>query len=195
MKKILLGVFLIALTVGLVSGAAYALFFDTVTVSGIAITTGNADLRINGDDNLAGLVINDIYPNWQDGQLFYLSNKSLSNIGLDVTSKLTVKSGSTGWNALKDKMYVRVIEYAEVGSAGNDLTDKVAGNAGTITHDTGWYKLSDWDVNTYTLSGSAIAQSGDRYYVVWGWVDNTAGNEIAGKNVTLTYQIYGTQHP
>jgi hypothetical protein len=192
LKKILLGVFLIALTVGLVSGAAYAAFQDTIDVTGIAITTGNADLDINGDEGIASLKVDNIYPNWQDGQLFYLSNESLSAIGLDITATLTGKSG--WWTGLKDKMYVRVIEYSSEGNATWDLGDHIAGNNGAITHDTGWKTLAEWDINTYLLSGSAIAPTNDRYYVVWGWIVNTAGNEIASKTVNLSYRIYGTQH-
>jgi inosine-uridine nucleoside N-ribohydrolase len=46
MKKILLSILAIALTVGTVSASAYALFTDTANISGITITSGNADLQV-----------------------------------------------------------------------------------------------------------------------------------------------------
>jgi len=46
MKKIFMSILAIALTIGAVSGTAYALFSDTTSISGITITSGNADLQV-----------------------------------------------------------------------------------------------------------------------------------------------------
>jgi len=49
LKKIIFSFLAIALTIGVVSGTAYALFFDTATVAGISVTAGSADIKISGD--------------------------------------------------------------------------------------------------------------------------------------------------
>ena len=194
MKKILLSVLAITLTVGLVSGAAYAVFSDTAEVNGIAISTGNADLRINGANNLSNaLDVDNVYPGWMDGEKFYLTNNSSSNIGLEVTAKIREKSQD--WNILKDEIKVRVLEYVNESHANNDLNDGKPGeNISTPpTKDTGWKTLEEWKASEKEITGSPISQNDTRYYVVWGYVNSSAGNNIAQKNVRVNYDLVGTQ--
>lgn len=186
----------IALTVGLVSGAAYAVFSDTVEVNGIAITAGNADLRIgmNGGewngvtDYLMDL--EDIYPGYMTGDKFRLINESSSAIGLDVEGRLTAKSGN--WDILKNKVEVAVVEYSSEGWA-NNAADTNTVNNGHITESTGWKTLNWWFNNDGEITGSPIAQGAERHFVLWYRVDGDAGNEIAEKNVNLNITLTGTQ--
>lgn len=194
MNKILLSVLAIVLTVGIVSGTAYALFSDTVTVSGVTLATGNADLKINGDNDTLGplaLSTSKTYPGWMDGQYFTLDNKSGADIGLAVTARIT--SASDDWGVLNSIVQVAVIEYAGPGSANNDLADKIPGNAGTILANTGWKTLADWHNVTPTSIGTTIPKGGTHHFVLWGMIPTSAGNAIAGKTVGTNWLLTGTQ--
>lgn len=193
MKRILFSILAIVLTVGAASGTAYALFSNTVTVSGVTLATGNADLKINGtNDSLLAVALStsNTYPGWQDGQYFTLDNKSTSDIGLAVTAKISGHSGS--WDALKDVVQVAVIEYGGSSGAMSDLSDKVPGNAGTILANTGWKSLTDWEAAAVSI-GTTIPKDGTHHFVMWARVLATADNGIAGKTVSTNWLLTGTQ--
>lgn len=198
MKKIYLSILAIVLTVGMVSGAAYALFNDTVAVSGLTVTTGNADLKVNGDDsstNGLGFSMQDIYPGWMDGKRFYLTNKSQSDISLDLSTILSTYTNNTtsDYHYLKDQVSIAILEYSSGAEANTDLTDGIPGNT-TNTHNTGWKTLAEWKDSSKKISSSPLAKDAYRYYIIWAKVDSGAGNEIAEKNLTTNFVITGEQH-
>jgi len=192
MNKILISILGIILTIGVVSGTAYALFSDTATVSGVTLTTGSADLKINDADSLPAVALStsNTYPGWIDGQPFKLTNASTSPIALDVTSRITSKTGS--WTTLSPVVEVAIVEYSDAGQAAGAVAAKNPA-AGTWTASTGWKSLADWYAVTPTVIGTTIDQSTDHYFVMWGRIPTTAGNEISGLTVSTNWVLTGTQ--
>jgi len=192
MKKIYLSIMAIVLTVGLVSGATYALFSDTVTISGLTVTAGNADLQINLTTNNTNegfvnnwstpLSYNDLYPGFEGNGDFWLRNISDSNISLRPVARLTSAGGD--WTALKDKIQLRV----------TDLTNG--------SYSWGWQTLAWWnsEARTLTDTNGILAEALDlntafsHDFKIEVKVLESAGNEIADKNLTnITFEIVATQ--
>lgn len=177
----------IAMTVGLVSGAAYALFSDTATISGVTMATGNADLKISGDTETTGYDdnfvfpagfntnISAIFPGFEDYANLWLKNDSDSHIKLDVTARLTSAGGD--WGTLKDVLQIKVIADSKDGAS------------------TGWKTLAEWnaDGGVY-FPGDDIDQGAFRKYYVYFRVPSTATNTIADKALSnVTFVLTATQ--
>lgn len=193
MKKILGSLIAIVLTIGLVGTAAYALFSDTVTVSGLTITTGTADLEIsfNGNDNafyeeshnFENLVLADnVYPGYTNSATFYLRNVSTSDISLRPSTRLTAATGD--WGALSNVVQIRV----------TDVTDS--------NYSWGWQTLAWWNAVDRTITNTAgvnyeadpTGTANAHEYQIEIRVPTTAGNEISGLSLTdITFVITGTQ--
>lgn len=189
MKKILLSILAIALTVGTVSASAYALFSDTASVAGMAFTSGNADVQIALDNSASGAygtnfaetatfgdtlnsyLFGKLYPGYENWGYFRLKNNSASAIPLALTGQL--KDGVTGnWAELKDKVQIRI-----------------AKEDGTWI--TGWYSLSDWNSASRSLGSLAINET-LTYRIYVKMLD--AGNDFANKTLSgVQFDIVGTQ--
>jgi predicted ribosomally synthesized peptide with SipW-like signal peptide len=189
MKKILLSVLAIALTVGVVSGTAYALFTDTASVNGITFTSGNADLRVALDNANSGpfgtpfgesqtfsnalnsYLFGYMYPGYENWGYFRLDNNSASAIPLTLTGQL--KNGVSGnWVELKDKIQVKMTK-----GDGNYLTE--------------WYTLDQWNSAPRSLGSLDIDET--LTYRIYVRV-LAAGNEIANKTLSsVQFDFVGTQ--
>lgn len=185
MKKIVISILAIVLTVGVVSSSAYALFSSNVNVSGITFSTGNADLvlydggtdmlisdfipSLNGSNKLKSL-----YPGFRDYTNVDFYNNSASDIGLNLKMRLTSADGS--WGDLNNKIYVAITPKG-VEPTGAD-----------------WHTLSAWNAAPISF-GTVLDHDGlrDSYRVSFA-VDDNAGNEIAGKSMpNVTFVVTGTQ--
>ena len=163
MKKILLSVLGIVLAVGVVSGAAYALFSTTATVSGITISSGNAGLAIYDGGtwtpinefvvSLNNKLVN-LYPGFTDYTNVDFYNNSNSNIGLDLKMQLTHADGD--WSDLSNKIYIAV-------------TLQGGDPAGS------WYTLAQWNANPISF-GTTLNAGAKVTYKVSFLVDGNAGN-------------------
>lgn len=187
MKKILMALMTIAITIGLASGAAYALFSDTATVSGIAIGSGNADLMISAmnattgfDDDLVfpsefNTALSNLYPGFEDRAEIWLRNDSASHILLDINGRLTSASGD--WGALKDVIQIRV--------QADDLSGPV----------TSWKTLAEWNATGGVhFPGDDIGQNEVKKYWVYLRVPSSATNSIADKSMSdVTFVLTATQ--
>lgn len=192
MKKILLSILAIALTVGTVSASAYALFSDTATVGGMTFTSGNADVQV-ALDKLGGAtyetgfansvnfwgalnskLFGNMYPGFQEWGYFRIKNNSASNITLNLTGQL--RNGVTGnWDALKDKIQIRITK-----EDGSDLT--------------GWVTLSDWNSTPRSLGSLPKSETPSTYRIYVQIPRDGVGNEIAGKTLSdVNFDIVGTQ--
>ena len=197
MKKIYLSILAIVATVGIVSGAAYALFSDTVTVSGLTVSTGNADLELNysgdnadehysPDDNIIiSYIVDGLYPGFEDNANFHLRNISDSDFYLRPKIKLT--NAGTDWATLKDVIQIKI-------------TDKGTDNTGTYSW--GWQNLSWWNTEHRTISDNPGIQnetnSDDTLYAhnykIEVKVLESAGNSISGKTLSnVTFEIVADQ--
>jgi len=196
MKKILLSVLAIALTVGVVSGTAYALFTDTITVQGVTVTSGNADLNIYDggsstaiDDEssptsdivmfLNSKLVN-LYPGLVDYTEMDFENKSASEISLDLSFQITNTGGN--WNLLKDQIYIGIYPDGTYSSTNLPVT--------------GWHTLSYWaDAARYFDSANPLTKAeGKRKYDIFVKVSSAADNTIANKTVSGNLVFTGTQH-
>lgn len=192
MKKILLGIVGVIMTVGLVSGAAYALFSDTVEVKGISIASGNADLQMKVGNSYEDSVdltafsswTSGLYPGKADWGSFVLRNNSTSDIGLKLSMKLTAADGNWNSNNLK-----KVVEFY------------IADDSSKPSHAyTSWYTLEEWNAADRPFNVT-LAQNEEKTFRIYYRVrttykdsGNPVGNEVAGKSVTgIKFLITGTQ--
>lgn len=180
MKKVFAGIFGLVLVVGMVAGAAYALFSDTVTVSGITFATGTADLQIavTGDTWEESAPLNltvNLVPGKSQSATFKLKNNS-SNPDLDMVIKARLTSAQTDWNALKD--YIEIIVLS---------TDPAA--------ETGWKTLAEWNAaEGIELPGGLLDQGTEETYQVLVRLQSGAPNTLQNKSVTdIIFVITGTQ--
>ena len=195
MNKIVLSVLAIALTVGVVSGTAYALFSDTVQVNGITLATGNADLRVSQNymgpysESLSfhGLFEHDkMYPGYgQAGDkctTFWLENVSTADIALTLSAQLPnggVTENPVGsWDALKN--------VVQVGLDDGDPSSPMV-----------WRTLAEWNASPGGFDGQIPHQfvfPGNPKLAKICVKVGDAGNEIANKGLTnVTFDITGTQ--
>lgn len=190
MKKILLSMFAVVFAVAAVGSTAYALFSDTVAVEGLTLATGSADLKVNGANNLPAptLSVTNVYPGWQNGVVFNMSNVSTAPIALDVVAQVTDHSGN--WGLLSPVVQVAVVGYASEGDALAAVANQNPGLA-AVTN-TGWQTLATWDASAQALT-SALAQGSTKYFVLWGTVPSSATNDVANKTVTVDFTVTGTQ--
>lgn len=189
MKKILLSILAIALTVSTVSATAYSLFTDTASVQGMTFTSGNADVQVALDklgggtyetsfsDNVSfwsalnSHLFGNLYPGKEDWGYFRLKNNSASAIPLALTGKL--KNGVSGdWEGLKDKIQIGITK---------DNGDGI----------TGWHTLNEW--NSAPISMGSLAINEILTYKIYVRVLD-AGNEIANMKLSsVQFDIIGTQ--
>ncbi|MCL5784255.1 MAG: hypothetical protein M1142_02790 [Patescibacteria group bacterium] len=196
MGKIISGLLGLVMVVAVVSGTAYAVFSDQVQVSGVTLSTGNADLQIwDGDgwqESLSSaLFTGNTYPGWQQGQYFALQNNSASNIGLDVTARLT-SAPSGNWGLLSPIVQVAVVQYDSQAAA---LAAVAANNPGLggVDASTGWQTLAAWNASPIAISTNLLkGAQGD--FVIWGKIPSDAGNSIANQSLTTDWVLIGTQH-
>jgi hypothetical protein len=186
MKKIILSVLAIVLTVGVVSGAAYALFSSTVTVSGITFFTGYAGLKVT--DSQSTVLVSDsaysaamtaklgnLYPGFQDYTNVDFLNNSSSNIGLNLSMQLTSAGGN--WGELSNMLYIAVTPQ------------------GTAPTGSDWHTLAAWNAAPINF-GTTLAHNATSSYRISFAVDSTADSSIANMQLTgVTFVLTGTQAP
>jgi predicted ribosomally synthesized peptide with SipW-like signal peptide len=202
MKKIILGVLGIVAAVGVASGAAFALFSDTATISGVTIAAGNADIKVadyfthpdgyadswSGSLNIGGVYPGFVVPNSFD---LWVKNFSTSPIGLNLTFRLTTLP--SGWG-----------NYLTYGA--QMLIQQDGGG------NTGWLSTPYWANNDVVLPGGPLTQGNERKYYIYIRVPNNygqdeasyaggpavhtvIGNEIAGQSLTgSVFTLTGTQN-
>jgi len=181
MKKISLSIFAIVLTIGLVASTAYALFSDTVQVSGITISSGNADLMIYAygttdpiEGSLSLVTLPPLYPGYTENFKLDFKNNSTSSINLNLTAKLTHAEGD--WNSLKDKI---MLAYSDTGT-GDEPTSA-------------WRTLDFWYTNGITIGTPLTKLEGIKTYKFFVKVldfNNTFANKILSN---MSFEITGTQ--
>ncbi len=192
MKKILIGIGQIVLTVALVSTAAYALYSDDVSVSGLTLSTGSADLQINGQQSISNaLNVSNVFPGWTQGVAFELENESSGDISLDTAARLVSATGD--WATLGPVVEVAVVEYDTAQHAADAVAANDPGLAGVV-NSTGWLTLATWNGGTPTAFGTTIDTTTPHQYALWGRLPTSADNTTSGKSVTVNYVITGTQH-
>jgi len=186
MKKILLSLALIALTIAGVTAATVAYFSDSGAVLGTTFSTSTMDLGIdnNPDGNIynwvdnftSGQTISGLYPGYPNKGEHNWQVLDLKNIGT-VDGNVTIQLNATSWSALGDNL-VFTISYD-------------SGNVGTwVPVTTG--TLAQFKDNTYTLGGFTSVsndlggQTGKMSSVKIEWsIPASAGNGIQGKSVTI----------
>ena len=193
MKNIIKSLVIVVAVAAVAGMATYSYFSDSVVVSDITLSSGNADLKISDNassgfqDNVdaSSFAMNEVYPG-QDllpgGYNFYLKNESDSAIGLDTYFKLQTTSG----------------DYALCDAV--DLKLKKMGMGG---YETDWHSLCWWRDN-FTGNGwrmmnttgepEVIPQNGVHGWTAYAKVDENAGNEIQGQTLGLNITFFAEQH-
>ncbi|MEA3355223.1 MAG: SipW-dependent-type signal peptide-containing protein [Patescibacteria group bacterium] len=199
-KKIIISLSMIALTIAGVTSATIAYFNDTVTVTGVTIAMGTADLESNHttdntdsgyDTNSTDLIdlnltIPGLYPDFEASGNIWLRNISGSPIDLRPYTRLTAATSLNGddWSLLKDQIEIKI----------TDLND---GN-----YSLGWQTLEWWNSELRPISnttGITVEASSDgvansHNYTIEARVKSDAGNDIQGKSLTgVTWEIIGEQ--
>lgn len=203
MKKIIISVLAIVLTMGAVTGTAYALFSDNATIQGVTINSGNAALRFDvstsgpGLDggptlNLSSFTIPKIYPGFAQNGSLWLMNLSQSNIALHVTGRLT---SATTWDpTLAGKIYLNVV--AKNGYGAGPYTPTGSPTA----YETGWQSLATWNTTDIAfptdIPHDMVSHNNHWGYDVYMAVDSNADNSIANKTLGgVVFTLTGTQVP
>jgi len=151
-KSILKSLFLIVVTVAVVSGATYAAWTAQAKVEGNTFSTGSAALKLYGNlagtpgvnanltDLLPGNSFDDVYPNWEEYYPAKLYNSGTVNL------KTTVKGVYVSQTAaLQDYIKVAVYKW-------NDDGDGVyeEGEKETLAYQN-WKTLREWRTNPILL--------------------------------------------
>lgn len=189
MKKIIISVVAIALAIGVVSSSAYALFSDSVTVSGVTIKSGSAVLQVKNTPQGAfgdtatfnNTVLNTMmYPGFTSPTFgtFWLKNSSTANIGLSIKGKIL--DGATGdWDALKDVIQLRFTNVYASPQPGP----------------TEWKTLNEWYQTGFALPQFLVPVGDDDEFVIEARMLD-ADNSVAGKTLSnITFEFTGTQIP
>lgn len=193
MKKIMLSILAIALTVSAVSGTAYALFSDTVNVAGMTITSGNANLGIYDktgevytpatDWSVKSALINKLgnfYPGKVDYTELWFKNESKSDIPLSLQVKINVLGGYSWNDDLAKKISVSI---SETGSSTDIPTS-------------GWVSL-DW-LKTYSLTfGDLVKPSISKDYKLYKMfikMDKGVDSNLASKILSGDLVFTATQN-
>ncbi|MGB9706565.1 MAG: hypothetical protein ACPLXP_00615 [Microgenomates group bacterium] len=202
-KRIIASLAMIALVIAGVTSATVAYFSDTVTVTGVTVAMGTADLELNHtttntdegyDANSSdlinlGLNVGGLYPGLTVNGNVWLRNVSQSPIALRPYARLTRADSPHGddWTLLKDKIEIRI-------------TDK--GHDGSGTYSWGWRTLEWWHTESRPVSDPVgiLPESNpdgvdkSHQYLIEARVRSDAGNEIQGKSLTnVTWEIVGQQ--
>lgn len=187
MKKIIMSVLAIALAVGVVSSAAYALFTDTVNVAGITMTSGNANLVIMDKDtntfvsesSYSGALsskLQNLYPGKVDYATMTFTNSSNSNIGLNLTAQLT----NSNWTSLGEQVQMTIVD-----NSFNSLN----------VPNSGWHTLNEWRANPIAFGATLTHSTSVDYKVFIKFVDGTSAvnNAVAGNSLGGNLTFTGTQ--
>ena len=183
MKKIFPSLLLIALVVASVTASAFALFASTTHVNGLTFSTGNADLQIssNGIAWASTLTLNPAYTNMAVGfsntQTFYLKNNSLSNINLNIFTKIidgNIDNNASSWGIIGDKINVSFEKFD--GSVWNNLSSNT---------------LSDLKNPGYSLEALSVGST-QKYQIVVT-TSNLDNNDVGQSLSDLSFQFTGTQ--
>lgn len=186
MKKIFMSILAIALTIGAVSGTAYALFSDTASVAGISISSGNANLEIYDGGTttpIANLIsalngaLKNLYPGFTDYTTIKLANESTSNIGLDLKVQLTNVGGD--WSSLYNQVQLAIVPKGEHNNV-------------NPPEDAHFADLNHWS-DAARAFGTTVDYNTFAEYNVFIKVKSAAGNEIAQKALSGNLVFTGTQ--
>lgn len=199
MKKIIGGILGIFLVIGIVAGTGYALFSDTVSISGMVLGTANPNLQIRTDEDgytawatSLNFYNNDVFapllPGEYDWGEFYLRNISDGTTDpLDMNISARITSAGGDWGVLSGAVQMAICIYDEA----------APNHCGAVN--TGWKTLAQWNASSYDLPGNPLPQGpettniGTHYAIVF-FVDSTYTNSIANKTITnMNILIEGEQ--
>jgi len=191
MKKKILTFSIIAVLAVIAVGATYAYFSSSVTIEGISITSGNANLKIlvEGDEGYiddptiisqyAQAMLANLYPGQSGEQDFFLKNTSASPISLDTYFKLEKTDGS---DILADAIELKL--------------KRMDG------YESGWHSIFWWADNSPGKGWrmmenpgepEVIAQNEMHGWTLYGRVRADAGNEIENQTLGLSATINAEQ--
>ncbi len=191
MKKKILTLSIIAVLAVIAIGATYAYFSSSVTISGITLTSGNADLKIlveyDGsytDDptiisQYAQAMLANLYPGQSGEQDFFLKNTSSSPISLDTYFKLEKTNGD---DMLADAIELKLKRMNGYESGWHSITWWVDNSPG-----------KGWRMMEKTGEPEVIKQNEIHGWTLYGRVRADAGNEIADQTLGLSVTINAEQ--
>jgi hypothetical protein len=196
MIKIYSGILGIFAVVAIVAASAYALFSDTVTLSGIALgtVTPNLEVGLNVSDtmvwqssfSLTGYnLFEPLLPGEVEWGEFWLRNTSNGTVDpMNMNLKATLTGTPSGnWNLLKDAILMRVCIY-----------DSTPGEHCDTDNTTEYHTLATWNSTDIALPGSALIQGTTTHYAINFLIPASYSNEIAGKQITgVNFAVTGTQ--
>ncbi|MCL4390478.1 MAG: hypothetical protein M1484_00320 [Patescibacteria group bacterium] len=200
MKRILLSLVMILAAATMVAGATRAYYTDSVTLSGITFSTGNADLKLtqiithqwwdgtvsyttpadSGWTTYASGQFSET--NWYPGQTvtdgFYVGNFSTAQIGLTPTVSLTGYSQS-------------------VGGMDNVFLMRIHGTG----YDSGWQTINWWRNNSFTMpniawvAGTPPNPNGSYSGYIDVQMDPSAGNSYQSAAMSFNLLFNAAQTP
>jgi hypothetical protein len=183
MKKILFGFLGIMMVVAVVASSARALFFSTVNINNVAISSGNANLEFslssNGpwtsDFTFVPWIAENIAPGYENHATFYVRNNSSADIDLKLSALLKVARGDWGPFNLWTTVWV---------------------GDSTGTTGSGYHTLTEWATTPGIDLGITVPHGGTPQAMgLYLKVSIDADNSFANKWISTDWTITGTQTP
>lgn len=175
------------LSLGLVAGAAstgtFAFWTDEATVTGITLSTGTLDLKLNGQDNIAGytnLNVSNMIPGQSSAAVLTVNNAGTTDFTYTAT---TTASNADGKN-LRGALVVKVTGGTVSGS---NPTATCTGSTLACTGTT----LNGGLVNT----ARALAAATNESLCIQVSLPSGAGNALQGASTAVTMTFNAVQAP
>ena len=193
MKSILKSLFLIIVTVVVVSGATYAAWTAQAKVEGNTFSTGNAALQVRHagtawGQTIPGPIFNNLYPDWTQDYSVKVHNKGTVNLMLSLKGE--VGSGWSDPKNLRGKISVEVREFT-------DLNNNWHFDSGEGTKNLGIKTLQAW--LSESLVGSQVDAGEQQCYLlrfsVGDLADSFQGATLSGYNFVFDGTTAGTTQP
>jgi predicted ribosomally synthesized peptide with SipW-like signal peptide len=131
LKKILLSLGTILLTLGVVTGATWAYFKDQAVLDDNTYATGILEIRLNGQESLPGFNVTNAYPGLVASKVFTLANYGAPHFAgpstLDAKGLTATAGFEAGDSVLYDSLEARLYANAGWGGCSNGGVNFVAG--------------------------------------------------------------------
>jgi len=189
MKKILLPLLMIALVATAVGGATYAVFSDQAILGPNTFTTGVLEIRLDGQERLAGFNVTNAAPGDSVEKVFTLSNYGAPWFAgpstLDAKGLLATTSKTSGDEGLYNILTAKLYANAGWGGCSNSVPF-VAGKGCQVysgllkdMNKADILNATQWGVHPALAHGNSLTMTLDVELPI------ATGNEMQGKSSTF----------
>ncbi|MDP3997284.1 MAG: TasA family protein [bacterium] len=190
MKRILISAFTVFAVAAMVAGATQAVFSDQAVLGDNTVTAGSLEIRLNGQERLAGLSMDNAAPGDVESKVFSLQNYGQPHFGgpstLDADEIVVSSTKTAGDNNLYNKLEARLYANAGWGGCSNADVTFVAGKGCEVYN--GLLKdMTEEDVLHATQWGATpvLAHGNSLTMTLDVQLPSTVGNGVQGETTTF----------